>query len=143
MKMLMTASAVSVLCFVSVWLYVMPQLASSGVIEPGPFFELMVVFPTLIGLMAAAVGAVAGVVVLLRGTARVWVPPLLMGLGQLTTLVLAVAIVVWALQFGSTGWELIALPASLMLGQVLVAVGLVTDVVRRRRGVRAQGALGG
>ncbi|MGW0042276.1 hypothetical protein [Rhodococcus sp. NPDC003348] len=141
MKMLVTASVVSVLCFVSVWLYVMPQLVSSGVIEPGPFFELMVVLPTPIGLVAALVGAVAGVIVLVRGTARVWVPPLLMTLGQLTTLVLAVAIVVWALQFGSTGWELIALPVSLMLGQVLVAVGLIAE--RRRRRVREQGVLGG
>ncbi|MFG1782603.1 hypothetical protein ACGFIU_09190 [Rhodococcus oryzae] len=141
--MLVTASVVSVLCFVSVWLFVTPQLVSSGVIEPGPFFELMVVLPMPIGLGAALVGAATGVIVLVRRTAQVRVPPLLMTLGQLTTVVLAVAIVLWALEFGSTGWELTALPVSLMLGQVLVALGLATDVVRRRRRVREQGALGG
>ncbi|UPW04838.1 hypothetical protein M1C57_01780 [Rhodococcus pyridinivorans] len=47
-----------------------------------------------------------------------------MTVGQLTTIVLGVAIVVWALNFGTTGWELLALPLALIGGQVLVAVGL-------------------
>ena len=54
-----------------------------------------------------------------------------MALGQVTTVALAAAILVWAFGFASTGWELIALPAALMVGQVMVAAGLL--VVRTGR----------
>ncbi|EID78163.1 hypothetical protein W59_20193 [Rhodococcus opacus RKJ300 = JCM 13270] len=40
--------------------------------------------------------------------------------------------------YGSTGWELLILPASLMLGQVVVASGLISAVVTRRRGIDAE-----
>ena len=52
------------------------------------------------------------------------VASILTTLGQLTTLALGAAIVVWATNFGTTGWELLALPAALICGQILVAVGL-------------------
>ncbi|GAB2664729.1 hypothetical protein ABI214_09495 [Prescottella soli] len=134
MKTLTAASAVSVLCTVSVWLFVVPQLVSTGMVEPGPLFELMVVLPTPIGLIAALVGAAAGLFGLVRRGVRVDIARLLMALGQIATVVLAVVIIVWALEFGSTGWELMALPASLLLGQIVVAAGLFTGAsVRLRR----------
>ncbi|MDH6280681.1 hypothetical protein [Prescottella agglutinans] len=143
MKTLTAASALSVLCTVSVWLYVVPQLVSSGEVEPGPLFELMVLLPTPIGLIAALVGAVAGLFVFVRRGVRVDAARLVMALGQIVTVVLAVVIVVWAVEFGSTGWELIVLPASLLLGQIVVAAGLCTSAVVRRRGVRERRLLGG
>nr|WP_240945621.1 hypothetical protein [Rhodococcus sp. HNM0569] len=119
-------------------MFVLPQLVGSGLIEPGPLVGVMVVLPTPIGWVAASVGAVAGVVVLARRTRRrAWLPLLLMTIGHCATLLLVLAIVVWAFAFASTGWELITLPASLMLGQLPVALGLVWDVILRRRGVRA------
>lgn len=137
MKTLTTASVVSALCAASVWLFAAPQLVSSGAVEPGPFFELMVVLPTPVGLAAALVGMPAGVVVLMRRRAPAWIAPLLMTVGQAVTVVLAAGIVVWALEFGSTGWELIMLPTSLMLGQLVVAAGLVTKWRRNVSGPAA------
>lgn len=68
MKTLTRTSVVSVLCGASVWLFVAPQLVTGGMIEPGPFIGLMVVFPTPVGLVAALIGAVAGAISLTRRT---------------------------------------------------------------------------
>lgn len=138
MRTLVTASVVSVLCAASVLLFVAPQLVNSGMVEPGPFFELMVVLPTPIGLVAALVGAVTGLAVLVRRRRQTGTGVLLMALGQWVTVGLAVWIVVWALGFGTTGWELLALPSSLLVGQLVVGAGLLTNVVTGRRRLRAQ-----
>ncbi|WP_420881540.1 hypothetical protein [Rhodococcus sp. (in: high G+C Gram-positive bacteria)] len=61
-----------------------------------------------------------------------------MALGQWVTVGLAVWIVVWALGFGTTGWELLALPSSLLVGQLVVGAGWLTTVVSGRRRLRAQ-----
>ncbi|MBM7457520.1 hypothetical protein [Rhodococcus coprophilus] len=125
MKMLRTVSIVSVLCTVAVLIYVVPQLVVSGVVEVGGRgLELLVVLPTLVGLPCSLAGAIVGTACVLRrrsrGTATV-----LMTLGQVTTVALAAAMVVWALGFASSGWELVALPAALIVGQVMVAAGLL------------------
>lgn len=138
MRTLATASVVSVLCAASVWLFVAPQLVSSGMVEPGPLIGLMVVLPTPIGLIAALVGVVAGIVLVVRRRRQAGVGPLLMTLGQFVTVGLAVWIVVWAFGFGTTGWELIALPSSLLVGQLVVAAGLLAAVVAGRRRSRAR-----
>lgn len=130
--MLTSVSVVSVLCAASVWLYTAPQLISGGVVEVGGLVELMVVLPTLVGLVCSLMGAIAGVLGLfLRDRA---LPAILMTVGQVLTMAVAVTIVVWAMAFASTGWELIVLPTSLMLGQIVVAAGLILG--RRRRAVR-------
>ncbi|MFI6756089.1 hypothetical protein ACIBF4_13890 [Rhodococcus coprophilus] len=125
MKMLRTVSIISVLCTVAILIYVVPQLAVSGVVEVGGRgLELLVVLPTLVGLPCSFAGAIVGTACVLRrrtrGTATV-----LMALGQVITVALAAAIVVWAFGFASTGWELVALPTALMVGQVMVVAGLL------------------
>ena len=140
MTILLGASVVSALCALSTWLFVAPGLLQSGEFEPGPLFEWMVVLPTPIGLAAACVAVVAGPFALARRTDGAWIPALVTLLGQLATLALAGAILVWALKFPTTGWELLALPASLMLGQVVVAIGVGVELVHRRRS-RRQDAL--
>jgi hypothetical protein len=125
MKTLTTVSVVSVLCAASIWLFVAPHLIASGMVEAGgQFFELMVVLPTLVGVVTSLIGSVVGVTEFFPRSERRWAKTL-MALGQALTLALAIAIVVWALAFGSTGWELLALPMSLMLGQIVVAAGLI------------------
>jgi len=96
----------------------------------------MVLLPTPVGLIAALVGAVAGTIGLVRRPDRTWAGAL-MTLGQAVTWILAIVIVVWSQAYGSTGWELLILPASLMLGQVVVASGLISAMVSRRRGIHA------
>lgn len=49
MKVLTIVSVVSVLCAVSVWLFVVPQLVGTGMVEPGPLLGLMVLLPTPVG----------------------------------------------------------------------------------------------
>ena len=130
MKMLRVVSTISVLCTVPILLFVVPQLVVSGMVEVGQYFELLVVFPTVVGLPCAFAGAVAGTVCVLRqrtrGTATV-----LMALGQVTTVALAAVIVVWAFGFASTGWELITLPTALMVDQLIVAAGLIGTYKQR------------
>ncbi|MFD6858207.1 hypothetical protein ACFWCF_12845 [Rhodococcus sp. NPDC060090] len=124
MKTLWSVSAVSVLCTTVMWLFSVPQLVLSGVIDVGPFFGLLMVLPTLIGLPCALAGALVGIVCVFRQRARRWAVNL-MAFGQCVTVALAIAIVVWAIGFATTGWELIALPTSLMVGQVVVVAGLI------------------
>lgn len=137
MKILTLTSVVSVLCAVSVWLFVAPQVVMNGIVELGPFFELMVVLPVPVGLICALVGVVAGTIALVRQANRTR-SAILMTVGQVLTWVMAIVIAVWAQALGSTGWELLVLSASLMLGQIAVAVGLI---VRARARPRSQGVL--
>ncbi|MGX6511716.1 hypothetical protein [Rhodococcus sp. SJ-2] len=124
MQMLRTVSIISVLCTVPIWLFVVPQLVFAGVVEVGGGIEAMVVLPTLLGLPISFAGAIAGAVCIVQRRLRGWAMTL-MGVGQMATIALAAAIIVWALGFASTGWELIVLPSALMLGQAIVAAGLI------------------
>lgn len=123
MKMLRVASIISALCTVTILLFVVPPLLLSGVVEVSNGFGLMVMWPTLIGLPCAFTASIVGTACVLQRRTRT-VASVLMTAGQLTTLVLGAAIVLWSLNFGTTGWELLALPMALIGGQVLVAVGL-------------------
>lgn len=131
MKMLRTTSIISVLCTLSILIYVVPPLLSPGVVEVGGRgLELLVVLPTVVGLPCSVAGAVAGTGCVLRRRTR-GAPTVLMALGQVTTVALAAAVMVWAFGFASTGWELVALPAALMVGQLMVAAGLVVAFTQR------------
>lgn len=123
MKPLRFASIISVLCTVTILLFVVPSLMLSGVVEVSGGFEYMVVFPTLIGLLCALTASIVGAVYVLQRRTRT-AASVLMTLGQLVTIGLGAAIAVWAVTFGTSGWELLALPFALIAGQVLVAVGL-------------------
>ncbi|MDV2475696.1 hypothetical protein F8M49_10490 [Rhodococcus zopfii] len=123
MKLLRVASIVSVLCTVPILLFVVPPLLVSGVVEASGSVEYMVVLPTLIGLPSALTASIVGTACVLQRRTRT-VASVLMTIGQWSTIVLGAAIVMWALNFGTTGWELLALPSALIGGQILVVVGL-------------------
>lgn len=123
MKLLRVASILSVLCTAPILLYVVPPLLVSGVVEVSGSVEYMVVLPTLIGLPCAFTASIVGTACVLQRRTRT-VASVLVTAGQLSTIALGAAIVVWALNFGTTGWELLALPLALIGGQILVAVGL-------------------
>lgn len=123
MKLLRVASIVSVLCTVPILLFVVPPLLVSGVVEVSGSVEYMVVLPTLIGVPCAVTASIVGTACVLQHRTRT-VTSVLMTVGQWSTIALGAAIVVWALNFGTTGWELLALPSALIGGQILVAVGL-------------------
>ncbi|MGV9745173.1 hypothetical protein ACWDTG_09675 [Rhodococcus zopfii] len=137
MRTLWAVSVVSVLCTVPMWVIAVPQLVFSGVVDVGPYTGLVLGLPTLIGLPCAVAGVIAGSVCLVEQRARNWAANL-MTLGQVATVALAAAIVVWALGYASTGWELLALPTSPMVGQIVVAAGLLkAGRPRMSRSVRA------
>ena len=115
MRTLWAVSVVSVLCTVPMWVIAVPQLVFSRVVDVGPYTGLVLGLPTLIGLPCAVAGVIAGSVCLVEQRARNWAAKL-MTLGQVATVALAAAIVVWALGYASTGWELLALPTSPMVG---------------------------
>lgn len=110
-------------------LYIAPQLLFAGMVELGPLVGVMVMLPVPIGLIASLIGLLSGMVMLARR--RLAWPSSLMLLGQAITWGLAIAIIVWAARYGTTGWELLALPASLMFGQLVVGAGLAVTAVRR------------
>ncbi|MFD4294009.1 hypothetical protein ACFWPA_15975 [Rhodococcus sp. NPDC058505] len=139
MKTLTIASFVTVLCTVSIWLCTALAIALEGQVDLDERFVVMVVYPTILGLLASLVGAAAGVAILVRRASHGW-PGTAMAVGQLLTWALAIGIIVWAMVFPSTGWELIALPLALMLGQVVVAIGLLEPVARRLRGAARRAA---
>ena len=119
------------MCATLIWVYVAPQLMTTGVVETGPLFETMVLLPTLVGLPMSLIGMVTGLSPLCRRSRLAAF--VLMTIGHSLTIAIAVAIVVWAVGFGSTGWELITLPMSLACGQILASAGIVAAVVQRRR----------
>ncbi|TSD93658.1 hypothetical protein FOS14_22655 [Skermania sp. ID1734] len=131
MNTLTRISILSVVCAALVWLYVLPQVVTTGLIEPGPLLGVMVVLPFPIGLIAALIGAGAGVARFVERANRTWAVGLMM-LGHIVTWILAIWIAVWATNWGSTGWELLTLPASLMVGQLVVAAGLVAAIASHR-----------
>lgn len=119
----------STLCFGLVTAYVLASLAATGLIEVGgPGFEVLFVFPGLVGLPAVAVGALTALMV--RGT---W-----MGRGQLLSLglplVLGAGLVVSGV--ATTGWELVLVPVAMLPGQVVAAVGLWRHRRDRRHRLR-------
>ncbi|ORI17045.1 hypothetical protein [Rhodococcus sp. 1168] len=116
-----------------VLLYCAPQLVVSGVIEPGPLFEIMVVFPTVVGVVASLIGAIAGAVALPRVVRAGQYATSAMAAGQIITCTIAFAIVLWAGYFATTGWELLMLPLALFIGQAVVAGGLVSRLRQLRR----------
>ena len=128
-------SALTVLCTMLVLLYCVPQLVVSGVIEPGPLFELMVVFPTVVGVVASLIGAATGAVALPRVVRAGQYASAAMASGQIITCTIAFAIVIWAGYFATTGWELLMLPLALFIGQAVVAGGLVSRVRQVRHAV--------
>jgi len=134
MKTLIATSWISVLCAASIGLFAVPQLVGNGVVETGPLMEVMVLLPTPIGLFASLVGVVSGIEVVAR-SAEPSRSPIVLTIGHVLTCGLAVAIVVWAIN-GSTGWELIVLPTSLIVGQLVVLTGLLTFWWRLRTPAR-------
>lgn len=131
MKLLRGASLISVLCTALILVFMVPPLLASGVVEVGGnVFELMVVLPTLIGLPCALIGAIVGIACIAQRRTRT-AASIVVTAGQLITTALGAAITVWALNFGTTGWELLLLPFALIVGQIVVAAGLVTG--RRKK----------
>jgi hypothetical protein len=124
MTILRGVSIMSVLCTVPILMFVVPALLVSGVADVSGSVEYMVVVPTLIGLPCALLASIVGAGCVLQRRTRT-AASVLITLGQLTTIILGAAIVVWAVNFGTTGWELLALPWALIAGQILVTVGLI------------------
>lgn len=132
MIVLTGTAIVSVLCAVIIAAYVLPAAWPDGIVAIGPGFEGMVVVPTLIGLGFSLVGALAGLIVVARGDRRP--AAVLTTTGQLLVWLLIAALLVWATIAPSSGWELIAAPYALLIGQTVVAAGVIVlgrDRLRR------------
>ncbi|OZE42163.1 hypothetical protein CH259_01920 [Rhodococcus sp. 05-2254-4] len=107
------------------------QLASIGVIEPGPLFEIMVVLPAVVAIVTSLLGAVVGLGVLVRPSKRK--PPfVLMAVGHIAASAGVFAVVIWSTRATASGWDLLLLPAPVLLGQLVVLAGLGVLVFRRR-----------
>ena len=130
MRALVGISTISVVCSASIALYATAQLASGGVIETGPLFEIMVVLPAVVAIVTSLLGALVGLGVLVRSSQRI--PFVLMAVGHIAASAGVVAVVMWSTRAAASGWDLLLLPTPVVLGQVLVLAGLGVFVFRSR-----------
>ncbi|WP_200176189.1 hypothetical protein [Tomitella cavernea] len=84
----------------------------------------------LIGHLAAFVGLVASASL---GPRPAWRHRILAGSHALT-IILSGAVVLWAFVFPQSGWELLALPCGVMIGQLPAVCVLAAGMVSRRAG---------
>lgn len=126
-------SAVSVFCTMLICGYMLPPIAVQGHVDVDSGFQTFVVLPTLLAIPVSLVGVIAGMAVLWMPASRRNGPLVCAVVGQIITWALVAAIVVWAVAFPSTGWELITLPFAFIVGQTIVAIGLGLVVRRYRR----------
>lgn len=132
MRALVGISTISVVCSASIALYAAVQLASIGVIEPGPLFEIMVVLPAVVAVVTSILGVLVGLGVLVRSSTRK-LHFVLMAVGHLAASVGVVAVVIWSTREAASGWDLLLLPAPVVLGQLIVLAGLGLLLLRHRR----------
>ena len=125
-------SLVTVVCAGLIVVWGATSLLSGGQIEIGgsPWFEWLAVFPGIIGLVLAM--ALAVVTVALAMLRRLRGPgSILIVAGHLLTVVLVGLCVLAVSAPGASGWELVLLGPALVVGQVLVAAGLLRGAMIR------------
>ena len=139
MRALVGISTISVVCSASITLYSAAQLATIGIIETGPLFEIMVVLPAVAAIVTSLLGALVGLGVLVRSSTRK-LPIVLMAVGHLAAGVGVVAVVLSATRPSASGWDLLFLPAPVVLGQlvVLAGLGMLIRLRQRSNSVRGQ-----
>ncbi|OZC79419.1 hypothetical protein CH251_00490 [Rhodococcus sp. 06-462-5] len=138
MRALVGISTISVVCSASITLYAAAQLATIGIIETGPLFEIMVVLPAVAAIVTSLLGALVGLGVLVRSSTR-RLPCVLMAVGHLAASVGVVAVVLWATRPSASGWDLLFLPAPVVLGQLVVLAGLGVLIRLRQRSNSVRG----
>ncbi|RMB77919.1 hypothetical protein AYK61_17125 [Rhodococcus sp. SBT000017] len=137
-RALVGISTISVACSASIALYAAAQLATIGIIETGPLFEIMVVLPAVIAIVTSILGALVGLGMLVRSSTRK-LPFVLMAIGHLATTVGVVAVVIWSTRPSASGWDLLLLPAPVVLGQLVVLAGLGVLILLRSRSNSVRG----
>lgn len=138
MNLFRWCSAISVACTALICVYVVPSILVQGQVDVDAGFQLFVIYPTLVAVPVSLVGALFGLSGLFGLRASEYrrnVPFVIAVAGQVVTWVGIAAVIVWAVGYGSTGWELLMLPFSLVVGQVIVGVALV--ILLRRDSGRA------
>ncbi|WP_182358361.1 hypothetical protein [Tomitella gaofuii] len=132
MRTLQGTSAVAAVCSVLMWgfLLVQPVLPVSAFVAVDAGFAVFV-GGMLVGLLAAFVGLVASASL---GPRPAWRLRILAG-GHALTLILTGVVVLWAFVFPRSGWELLALPGGVMIGQLPAVCILAAGLWSRRAGV--------
>lgn len=125
-KLLVGATYAGVWCALSILVWSVISLAIAGELVLGAFlFDLLVLLPSLIAVVAVLIGVLAGAVGAVR---RSLVQPglKLMALGHLVALVIPPIFLSTLVLTGTgTGWELIVIFPALVIGQLVAAVGLL------------------
>ncbi|WP_213572182.1 hypothetical protein [Rhodococcus sp. USK13] len=126
MRFLVGCSYVSVLCALLIGVWVLPQLLTKGYVDVGgsPAFEPLFIYPGVVGFVVCIMGAVTSLVLI--GRRRLTsVGQRLIAAGQVFTVTLFAACIASLWLPSATGWELLALPGALLIGQTAVGAGLV------------------
>lgn len=128
MRFLVGCSYVSVVCALLIAGWVLPQLVTTGYISVGgsPAFEPLFVYPGLVGFVVCVMAAAASLILFVRrrltsGGHR------LIAAGQVATVALFAACIASLWLPSATGWELVALPGTMLIGQTAVGAGLVVS----------------
>ncbi|QDQ98685.1 hypothetical protein [Tomitella fengzijianii] len=138
MRTLQVTSAIAAACSVLMWCFLLVQpvlpMNPSAATDAG---FIILAGGMLIGLLAAFIGLVAGATL---GPHPAWRIRILTGSHALT-IVLTGVVVLWAFVFPQSGWELLALPGGVMIGQ-LPAICVLTAYLWTRSSPRQDRPIG-
>lgn len=141
MKILLAGSWVTVICALLTALWSVPQFLVAGTVTPSihPLFPVLFLFPAQIGVPVSLLVALNSAMLALRRR-LITVPRVLMGGGQILTVVLLGICALLLLLPTAFGREFIVMALAFQIGQVVVAIGLAMFVWKRRRRRRASEA---
>ena len=141
MKILLGGSWVTVTCALLTALWSVPQFLTEGTVtlSTHPLFAVLFLFPAQIGVPVSLLVALNSVMLAFRRRLAT-VPRRLLGGGQILTVVLLGICALLLLLPTAFGREFIAMALAFQVGQVVVAMGLVSRLWQQRTLRRAHEA---
>lgn len=130
----MGGSWITVICALLTVLWSVPQFFVTGTVTPSahPLFPVLFLFPAQIGVPVSLLVAFNSALLAVRRR-LITVPRMLMGGGQVLTVVLLGICALLLLLPTAYGRELILMALAFQIGQVVVAIGLALYVGKRWR----------
>ena len=133
-KLLVGGSWVTVSCALLTALWSLPQFLLTGTVIPSshPLFAVLFLFPAQIGVPVCLLVALNALSLLVRRRLTTSPRRVIAG-GQILTVALLVICALLLVLPPAFGREFVAMALAFQVGQVVVALGLVLHLLRRRR----------
>lgn len=135
MKILVGGSWITVVCALLTALWSVPQYLVTGTVTTSPHmlpFAVLFLFPAQIGVPVCLLVALNSILLLFRREVTTYPRRFLAG-GQILTVTLLAICALFLVLPTAYGREFLVMALAFQVGQVVVAVGLVLHLLRRRR----------